>query len=312
MKTILVLTDFSIRAQYAAEYAMQMAFKSGADLILCNAIELAEHNPVAQPIAWPVAGHLSLQDECMMDLKYLANHLKSLVPKNQKDALYEPTVTCIAGFGKLTTLVSGIIPVKGVDLIVMGAHKSNGLARFLFDSHTHDILDNIDCPVLMIPGSQGYKGINLIAYGTDLTFSNKKVIQYLSEIAEPFNAEILVRNILPPNVSSDGQANKILADQGQNASDSILTRITYTSIQGENIPKSLLEISGAGKADILALVHKRYGFFENLFHSSISKRMVDIAEVPLLVLPGSFSENVGDLSDDQLDHYCYEPGRSRG
>lgn len=310
MKTILVLTDFSIRAQYAAEFAMQMAFKTGANLILCNAIELAEHNPVAQPIAWPVAGHLSLQEESMMDLKYLANHLKNLTPRNLKETVHQPVISCIAGFGKLTGLASSIISQKAVDLVVMGTHKSNGLIRFLFDSHTHDVLDNINCPVLLIPGSLGYKGINSIAYGTDLTFSNNKVIPYLAEIAEPFKADILVTNILPPDISLEKQANKILTHQEGPAVQG-QTKITYTSVPGGNIPKSLLEISGAGKADVLALVHKRYGFFEKLFHSSISKRMVDIAEIPLLILPYSFSENVGDLSDDQLDHYCYEPGRSR-
>jgi nucleotide-binding universal stress UspA family protein len=36
MKTILVLTDFSINADYAAHYALKLAQRIGANLLLCN------------------------------------------------------------------------------------------------------------------------------------------------------------------------------------------------------------------------------------------------------------------------------------
>ncbi len=86
---------------------------------------------------------------------------------------------------------------KAADLVVMGSHKSNGLARFLFGSHTHNVLDNINCPVLLVPESLKYKGISSMAYATDLTFNDLKVINYLISIAKPFNAEVFVSHISP-------------------------------------------------------------------------------------------------------------------
>ena len=310
MKTILVLTDFSIRAQYAAEFAMHIAMKMKADLVLCNAIEIIENAPMAEQIAWPIADHLALKQEGLVDLKALAKHLEMLVPQTGGAAGHRPIVSCINDFGNLATVASKVVKDKAVDLVVMGSHKSTGLARFLFGSHTHDVLDTINCPVFLVPESLKFKELRTVAYATDLTFSDFKVINYLSGIAKPFNAEILVSHISPyglPGIDSS----KAIQHSVNELFDEGHPKVFYASIRGENIPKRLLEISGSGKADVLALVHKRYGFFEGLFHSSVSKQMANSAKIPLLILPYSFSVDVADISNQQLDYFCYEPDNSR-
>lgn len=306
MKTILLLTDFSTRAQFAAQYAMQMAMKLEANILLCNAMEIIESAPMAEQIAWPVANHLALKQEGLADLKEIARQMSEEV----SDAKFKPTISCLCDFGKLSVVVANIIKDKGVDLVVMGAHKSNGLSRFLFGSHTHDVLDNIQCPVLLVPENLKFKDIRLIAYATDLTFSDSKVIKYLSEVAIACKSEILVSHISTyglPDIDSEKAIKHSISEfspQGH-------PRILYATIKGGNIPRRLIEITGSGKADLLALVHKQYGFFEGLFHSSVSKQMASSSKIPLLVLPNHFSVDVADLSNEQLDHYCYEPDDSR-
>lgn len=310
MKTILVLTDFSIRSQYAAEFALQIAIKTQADILLCNAMEIIENAPMAEQIAWPIADHIALKQESLTDLKVIANQLEKLGSQGAETKTYKPVITCINDFGKLWAVATKVIKEKCVDMVIMGSHKSNGLARFLFGSHTHEVLDSINCPVLLVPETLTYKDIRTISYATDLTFSDFKVINYLALIARPFNADILVNHISPYGLPGM-EADKAI----QHSINELLShdhpKVFYTSVKGDNVPKRLLEISSSGKADILALVHKRYGFFESLFHSSVSKQMANTAKVPLLIMPYSFSVDVADLSSEQLDHYCYEPKDSR-
>lgn len=310
MKTILVLTDFTIRANYAAEFAMQIAMKVKLNIVLCNAIEIIENAPMAEQIAWPVANHLELQHEGLLDLKELAKQLETLVPADENYTGYKPVITCVNALGKLADVAARMVKEKAADLVVMGAHKSTGLARFLFGSHTHNVLDTINCPVLLVPENLHFKNISSMAYATDLTFSDYKVISYLACIAKPFNAEILVSHISPyglPKLDTNQAIQHSITD----ALDPDQPRVLYTSIKGDNISKSLLEITGSGKADILALVHKRYGFFESLFHLSVSKQLANLAKVPLLIMPYSFSVDVADISTEQLDHYCFEPNGAR-
>jgi len=310
MKTILVLTDFSVRANYAAKFAFQIAVKVKANIVLCHAMEIVETAPMAEQLAWPIADHISLKQDTLIELKDLAKSLKKLIPKHAEGTTYKPSITCIADFGKLSVVAAAMVKEKEIDLVVMGSHKSNGLTRFLFGCHTHDVLDTINCPVLLVPEDLQFEKIHTIAYATDLTFSDFKVINYLAEIAKPFNAEIIVSHISVLGLDSIDEVTKI-----QHATNKLLeqthAKVFYTSIKGDNVPKCLLETYGSGKADVLTLVHKRYGFFDGLFHSSVSKKMANTARVPLLILPYCFSADIADISNEQLDKYCYEPGSSR-
>ena len=53
MKTILVLTDFSISADYAADYALALAQSIEANLLLCNIFERPADENTPDRKAWP-------------------------------------------------------------------------------------------------------------------------------------------------------------------------------------------------------------------------------------------------------------------
>ena len=54
MKTILVLTDFSINADYVAHYALKLAQKIKANLLLCNIYQVPEGEEKTDGKAWPM------------------------------------------------------------------------------------------------------------------------------------------------------------------------------------------------------------------------------------------------------------------
>lgn len=295
MKTILVLIDFSIRAEFAAEFAMHMAMKNGANLLLCSAMELHGQKEKTVDLNWPDAGRDALRNEVIFDLAELGKRLSSLTP--HENELFKPNINYITGFGSIAEVVGKIMEDKSINLVVMGSHKSYGITRFIYGSHTHSVLDNLNCPVLLIPESLQFHGINSIAYATDLTFDNDKVINFLVDFASPFHATISVNHISPLSPAAPDPATVHLKSH----LDSFQPPIFYNNVKGCNIKDSLLEMTGTGRADILTLVHKRYDFFERFFVPSISKQIANIAKVPLLVLPNSYSRAESHKAD-QL-HY---------
>lgn len=298
MKTILVLIDFSIRAEFAAEFAMHMAMKNGANILLCCAMEQKGKKEKSIDSEWPDAAREVYRNEIIFDLTELGKRLSTLTP--HENELFKPNINYITGFGSIAEVVEKIMEDKSINLVVMGSHKSYGITRFIYGSHTHSVLDNLNCPVLLIPESLQFHGINSIVYATDLTFDNDKVINYLVDFASPFHATIAVNHISPFNPSSPNPATVHL----QNHLDSFVPPIFYNNLKASNIKDSLIEMTGTGRADILALVHKRYDFFERLFHPSISKQIANIAKVPLLVLPNSYSRS--DIyKANQLQHEAF-------
>ncbi len=54
MKTILVLTDFSINANYVAQYALELAQKIEANLLVCNIYEVPAGEETTDRNSWPL------------------------------------------------------------------------------------------------------------------------------------------------------------------------------------------------------------------------------------------------------------------
>lgn len=289
MKNILVLTDFSDRAKSAAEYAMQIAIKIKANIFLCHALEVTEQ------LSYPVADHLILRNQTIKRLREIGMHLHQMLSNAEETVTFCPSISYINDLDMLTEVAWKVVDGKSIDLVIIGSKKPKGLSRFFMGSHTNDILDNINRPVLIVPENAVYKPIRNIAYATDLTFDNTKVISYLARLASPFGAEISVKHISPldlPLSRSEKAAEYSIIEQ----MDEDNIKLSYNTIKGDNVPKGLMEISDSEKVDILTLVHKRYDFFEGLFHSSISKQLAHSTKVPLLVMPYSFSFNSGELT----------------
>jgi hypothetical protein len=167
------------------------------------------------------------------------------------------------------------------------------------------LIDKLGCPVLLIPESLRYKGIHTIAYATDLTFNNNKVIKYLVRLARPFEAAISVNHIFKTEFHST-EAEQETRYALCNKSEFSYPNISYHNLKRDNVKSGLFELVSSGKVDILVTVHKRYDFFGGLFHKSISKLIADASQIPLLVLPDSFSKNVVNWSDEQLDDFCFK------
>jgi len=302
MKNILVLTDFSIRAGYAAEFAMHLAIKNKARLLLCHALEPFSTNNDAEA-NWVVADdQVAEKDEAMMDLKETGRSmLKSVVA----DESWRPNIQYIVNYGNVCDVAKKVISDNNVDIVVIGSHPSNALTRILSGSHVYNLIDKLNCPVLLIPESLRYKGIHTIAYATDLTFNNNKVIKYLVRVARPFEAAISVNHIFKTEFHST-EAEQATRYALCNKSEFSYPNISYHNLKRDNVKSGLFELMSPDKVDILATVHKRYDFFGGLFHKSISKLIADASQIPLLVLPDSFSKNVVNWSEEQLDEFCFK------
>ncbi len=305
MKTILVLTDFSVKANSAAEFAMHLAIKTEANILLCHAMEFMVSMPNGVEFNW-LPNNKKLQEKCADNLKATGENLK----KFYQEESFKPEIEYLASAGSLADVTLNILKDRIIELIVSGCHKTSGLLNFFSKSHSHSIMDKIDCPALFIPEGFQFKNIKTISYATDLSFSNGKVMPFLANLATPFGASIEVNHIsagefseVVPKQSIEHSLKKLLKDQQP--------PVAYNCIKNTNVKNALLDFTRSGKTEILALVHKKYDFIDGLLHQSISKELAGSAGVPVLVLPHSFSQNNADLSYEELDQFCFETGDMR-
>jgi nucleotide-binding universal stress UspA family protein len=299
MKTILVLTDFTIKAECAAKFAIYLGIKNKANLLLCHAIEpdwqFADKSSKGDK-------QLALKKKSLLELEVAGNLMKKLIIADK--GMSEPQITYLAAIGSLMEVTKNIIVEKKVDLVVAGNHRSNWLARLLFGSHIHSLIDQLDRPLLIVPEDVPYKGIKTIGYATDLSFDNTKAIDYLAKIAAPFEAALSINYVSPRQFpDKTGRSSEFSLSFRPNRDHPL---VAYHHIKADDIKSELLALTRSKSINILALVHRRYKFFGKIFHQSICASLAYRSRTPLLILPDLFSLTAPVYKADLINNYSYE------
>ncbi len=283
IKNILVLTDFSKNAKSAEEYALQLAIKAKANLILYNAYPVPATMPVSGNVVWPHDPSPSLELQSISNLQSRVDELKEELTKIKDDS-YKPEIRHLGDEGSLTHKLNDIIVHDNIWLVVMGTKGESFANEVLFGSNVFKVLDATTCPVLIIPQNATCEDFEKIGYATDLKSDDLSIIEWLKELTEIFRIELFMMNVSADIVSTDEDVSKTMTEQVLLKKSHNPPYINY--FQGENIKHTLHEIIEGYNVDILALKHRKYGFFHSLFHSSTSDNMVKHTKIPVLVFPG--------------------------
>ncbi|MEJ5962882.1 universal stress protein [Pedobacter immunditicola] len=204
MKKILIPTDFSVPAENAAHYAIALAKKIKADILLCNAFKVPTDAPTAAQVAWPLIGYTELKENATSELdswvKLLSDPSCSI-----SDDEYCPDLAYESGVGNVSDVVSSLVEKEKIDLVVMGMTGASALTQFVLGSNCKEMIEKANVPLLLIPFKAGFKNIRRIAFATDLNTEDLLALQFMINIALPLNPEITIVHIT--NKEVDPQSN---------------------------------------------------------------------------------------------------------
>jgi nucleotide-binding universal stress UspA family protein len=147
-KRILCATDFSPASEAAVAYAVFLAAKAEACLLLVHVLDRAGAG--ARPESGPDAdGRRGADFECAAR----AQLRRALPPEAREWCMPEEIVTC----GKVAPEILRLAGEREAGLIVMGVHGRSLLDLMAFGSVTHEVVREAVCPVLTVrpPGGSG-------------------------------------------------------------------------------------------------------------------------------------------------------------
>jgi nucleotide-binding universal stress UspA family protein len=139
-RKILVPTDFSPRSDFAVDYAIGLAKKLGAEIILVHACEIP-------PLGFVDAAALVTITSRILGGAQAA--LEGLVAKHSG--------VPVRGVLKDTSAWDAImmcIKEEHIDLVVMGTHGRRGLPRAILGSVAEKVIRTAPCPVLTVHGEE--------------------------------------------------------------------------------------------------------------------------------------------------------------
>lgn len=269
MKTILVTTDFSETSINAANYATQLARDLGADIKLLHVnipVESFNQSPVI-----PKAVRETTSAESQLE------SVKSIMDVHSQDQVEIQTVLLI---GEFFTEMYNYCEQINPYMVIMGSQGTTTTERFLMGSNSVHAMRNLPFPLLTIPSGCPYTPIKKIGLASDFSNSISIPMDTIKKIRTDFNASLDVihvgknKDVNPEVVLKSG----VMQEQLKSS------MAAYHFISQDDTQEGILEFTETNQVDILIVIPKQYGFFEQLFHKSMSKQLVLNSKVPVMAI----------------------------
>jgi nucleotide-binding universal stress UspA family protein len=266
MAHVLIPTDFSGNSLKAAQYAVQLFGIAGNTFTVLNSYMLPRG---AASTMWSIDDLLAKESHEGVGL---------FIEKMREDPiLANADLVAACEHGDLPNVVSRYsADAEPPALVVMGTQGASGLKEVLMGSNTADVIKRGGIPVLAVPQDAPHKVPERIMVADDGGVVEPATAKILIDIARASKAHVMV-----VRVSTTGQE-----PTGDSAYSEILGDIptSYHFVSGENVHSALNELADKSGVDIMVVLHRQRGMFEQLFHRSTATKLAMHTHIPMLVL----------------------------
>lgn len=270
MLNIAILTDFSDNSLHAIKYAEEL-FKNER----CNIYILNSYYSPSAGAGMMVSIDAILKEEAEKDMDAFEKKIKQL------KLFTDDNVKYMVEHGSVVDVVMNLKKRHKLDLIIMGTKGASGLKEVLIGSNTADVIKSGVCTTLSVPEHTEVKNIERILLASDNKgFKKSETFGPLNFVAQKCGAEVLVMNVKTSPVDTDPTA-----EIKSNFNDLLKgTNHSFQTRENQSIEEGLNDFVNLENIDLLAMVSRKIGFIQTLFHKSMTKNMAMHSTVPLLVM----------------------------
>lgn len=271
MLNILVPTDFSDLSKVAIQYAMRMANKMDGSVTLLHVIS----NIVKPTTARIEARAKVLEKELLQAAQEEINELSVLAAKQHKSK--RPVLNKVLMGESFNDILIRFAKKNKTDIIIMGTKGASGLKKFVVGSNTTAVIEKSDVPVLVIPENANFKALKNLVLATDLKFFEDE-LKKMQPLLKAFEPTLHVLHIAPNDKEVDSLGKKVKETLKRYE----YRKSTVTIHVGKDVPTAIDSFVGDSTNVVLAMFSHDYGFFDQVFNRSMTKRMAFQSSVPLL------------------------------
>ncbi len=274
MKKILFPTDFSHASKNAFVYALQLAKHIDATIVTLHVYEMPAANYVDVP-----AYLMEVYDT--VELANFENY------KGQIPVLHEiasahgcenVSIENVLLDGDLVNSILEMVKKDNIDYVVMGTKGASGAKETFLGTSTANVMTRTNAFVLAVPDESTYNPIRKITFTTRFREKDMPALKKLLVLAEAFDAKI---DCLYIKTAKSDLKEVVLADWQLLMKD---RNVDFHIIENELVEESILDFIHQNGSDLLALLNHKRGFFEGLFHTSLTKKLAFHSAVPVLAI----------------------------
>ena len=287
MKTILTLTDFTEKSQHAAEFAYLFASRINANIILFNNYYVPQGTVFAGIYTSYSSDFSGYESDSLKELTDQATRIKEKCDPLIRGR--KPIIHCENELGNLAENTKEFLLKRDIWLIIMGSKRIDGIVRkMIFKSDTKLVIENSTCPVLLVSEKTNFENIKKIVFASaGFDQEDFKALNFLTELAKPFESEIVITHISPKSKKEQETETKVSKEVYFAWSEMKYPKVIFKDIKSDDVSKSIKKFTQIEHIDLIALIYRKHSFFDQLFNEHHFNQLFDYDKVPVLVFPES-------------------------
>lgn len=273
MRTILVFNDDSPEAINAADFALSIAQKVKANILILN---LAKQDDFK--IAKKLVGTGAQAIGAAMDFQGVSEPLPVDLSADFKPLKWEVDASAYSEKD-----ISELVIRKNIWLIVKGI-EIHITHEMLCNVDIQSVINHVGCPSLLIPDNYKKRNFENVAYAVDMRYCRRSVLKFLAEFAKDYRANLILEHLSAKGLPPLDDQYALSLFKNEMANQPLYGNIHFNNTKERNINFAIGDIINNLHADLLALVNHRF-HFEEIFGRAIKTCMPENIPVPVMVFP---------------------------
>jgi nucleotide-binding universal stress UspA family protein len=272
---ILFPTDFSSVAENAFVFALKLAEGMKAQIDVLHIYSVPEVSP------WVKLTNIDreLNDTVTLDefdrFKDQIEILKRIAVENNLSH-----ITVNYSLRESLNVVPAILDESKeahIDMIIMGTSGATGLKEILFGSVASKVMEGAGCPVLLVPETATYRGIQRIGLTLEYKPEEKELIQQALAVTKKLGAHLYCFHVNIVDQHKLNEKIKHIPDEFEGEYD-----VSFHNYYSLDLERGILEYVQKHELDILVMrVHER-NVLRELISYSLAKKVAYHINIPLL------------------------------
>ncbi len=269
MPFIISATDFSSVADNAVKYACDLALAQNADVTILHTYSI--------PLT---LGEMTVPlpaSEFREDAEITLNKLIAELGHQYPQITFRKAVI----YGNVIDAINGLIGDDEPPMFVLVGNSYSQENTSWMDSTLLEAFRSLKFPILAIPPDSQYEQVRKIGFVYDNELGGSEhALQQLAQLALTLGAELHIHN--NQREPEEGEMNVEI----NNGARGLLMPANplYHYSFGEDVDSSILDFVAKYHLDWLILMPRGHSFFENLFHKSHTKAIVNTSYIPIMAL----------------------------
>ncbi|MFK7049944.1 MULTISPECIES: universal stress protein [Flavobacterium] len=273
MKTILVPTDFSDAANKASLFALKLAKKNQAKVLLLHSYNL----PIIDVQSSVLSANMLYSSVDLDEFELFKENNKKLSELAYSKGLEDVEISHKIVLGELNVSINQCVKEELVDFIVMSTSGDDDWFSRVMGTNTDSVILTGNVPTLVLPDGCNTEDWETIGFTTRFKETDKEAFVNTIDLANKLGCTIKCLHVVN---SADKVSDEIINSWKENFESDKVHFVFDTS---ENVMDGIENFIDNHQIHLLGMVTYKRDFFTELFTKRLTQKMTHRVHIPILV-----------------------------